>query len=76
MLASGLRDLVDLLLPVELEVAALDRSADDEARPSLGEAAAPASADVRRTSLSLSLALSVIVLRDPVGTDLVLVQEL
>ena len=76
MLASSLRDLIDLLLPVELEVVAtLDRSADDEARPSVGEAATPAPSDVRGTSLSLSLALSVIVLRAQVGTGLGLVQQ-
>ena len=81
MLASGLGVLVDLWLPVELEVvvAALHRSADDEARSPVGEdadAAAAASPGVRRTSLSLSLALSVVVLRDEGGTGPALAQEL
>jgi len=74
-LASRLLGLVDLLLPVDLEVvAAGDRPADDEARPAVGEgsasiaAAAPAPTGAatpsaaRPTPLSLSLALSVIML--------------
>ena len=46
MLASGLGVLVDLWLPVELEVvvAALHRSADDEARSPVGEDADAAAA--------------------------------
>lgn len=85
MLASRLLGLVDLLLPVDLEVvAAGDRPADDESRPSVGEgsasiAAAPAPtgaatpSTARPTPLSLSLALSVIMLWDSTVSETALV---